>query len=96
MIRQRLAVRGLLATIVGCTTGAQTFEQDLAYQRSEKCKRWPTIVVQRIETDGCVVAIGREFEQYPWLACMAEQGREQQKSKPDLVAPAPVVNPIPR
>jgi len=96
MIRQRLAVRGLLATIVGCTTGAQTFEQDLAYQRSEKCKRWPTIVVQRIETDGCVVAIGREFERYPWLACMAEQGREQQKSKPDLVAPAPVVNPIPR
>jgi hypothetical protein len=96
MIRQGVGVFGLLAAAVGCTTGAQTIEQDLAYQRSEKCKRSPTIVVQRIETDGRVVAIGREFEQYPWLACMAEQGREQQKSKPDLVVPAPIVNPIPR
>ncbi len=96
MIRQGLSVLGFLAATVGCTTGAQTFEQDLAYQRSRKCSQWPTIVVQRIETDGRVVAIGREHEQYQWMACMAEQGREQQKSKPDLVVPAPVVNPIPR
>ena len=96
MIRQRLAVLGFLAAAVGCTTGAQTFEQDLAYQRSQKCTQWPTIVVQRIETNGRVVAIGREHEQGQWMACMAEQGREQQKSKPDLVVPAPIFNSIPR
>jgi hypothetical protein len=88
MIRQRLGGFGLLAAAVGCTTGAQTFEQDLAYQRSQKCKQWPTIVVQRIETDGRVIAIGREHEQYQWMDCMAEQGREQQRSKPDLVVPS--------
>ena len=96
MIRQGLAVLGFLAAAVGCTTGAQTFEQDLAYQRSRKCTQWPTIVVQRIETDGRVVAIGREHEQYQWMACMAEQGREQQKSKPSLVVPDPVVELRPR
>ena len=30
MIRQGLVVLGFLAAAVGCTTGAQTFEQDLA------------------------------------------------------------------
>ncbi len=79
-----------------CMTGAQTMEQDLAYQRTQKCSKWPTIVVQRISTDGRVTVTGRETEQYQWLACMAEQGREQQKSKPDLVVPDPIVNPIPR
>jgi len=27
---------------------------------------------------------------------MATEAREQQRSKPDLVVPAPVVNPLPR
>jgi len=53
-------------------------------------------VLQRINTDGRVIVTGRETEQYQFLACMAEQGREQQKSKPDLVVPDPIVNPIPR
>jgi len=86
----------MVLLVAGCMTGAQTIEQDLAYQRTQHCSRWPTIVVQRINTDGRVVAIGREYEQYPWLQCMAEQAREQQKSKPSLVVPDPIINPIPR
>jgi len=92
----RLLGIGMALVAAGCTTGAQTIEQDLAYQRVQHCSRWPTIVVQRINTDGRVVASGREHEQYPWLQCMAEQAREQQKSKPNLVVPDPIVNPIPR
>ena len=76
----------------GCMTGAQTFEQDLAYQRWKRCDTFATIVLQRIDTDGRVFVIGRETEQYPFLNCMAEQGREQQKSKPGLVVPDPIVN----
>jgi hypothetical protein len=81
---------------LGCMTGAQTIEQDLAYQRFQRCSQWPTIVLQRINIDGRVIVTGRETEQDPFLACMAEQAREQRKSKPDLVVPDPVVNPIPR
>jgi hypothetical protein len=87
---------GLALVAASCTTGAQTIEQDLAYQRVQRCARWPTIVVQRINTDGRVIVTGRETEQYAWLHCMAEQAREQQKSKPNLVVPDPIVNPIPR
>jgi hypothetical protein len=76
----------------GCMTGAQTFEQDLAYQRWKRCDTFATIVLQRIDTDGRVIVMGRETEQYPFLNCMAEQGREQQKSKPGLVVPDPIVN----
>ncbi len=96
MILRRVAAFALgMSFAAGCTTGAQTMEQDLAYQRFQKCREWPTIV-QRIEPSGRVVVMGREFEQYPGLACMSEQTREQLKSKPDLVVPAPIVNPIPR
>ncbi len=80
----------------GCTTGAQTFEQDLAYQRWRRCNTFATIVLERINTDGRVIVTGRETEQYPFLSCMAEQAREQQKSKPDLVVPEPIVNLRPR
>lgn len=80
----------------GCMTGAQTFEQDLAYQRWKRCDTFATIVLQRVNTDGRVIVTGRETEQEQFLACMAEQARLQRKSKPDLVVPAPIVNPIPR
>ena len=73
-------------------TGAQTFEQDLAYQRWKRCDTFATIALQRIDTDGRVIVLGRETEQYPFLNCMAEQAREQQKSKPGLVVPDPIVN----
>jgi hypothetical protein len=43
-----------------------------------------------------VIVTGRETEQYQFLNCMAEQTREQQKSKPGLVVPDPIVNPIAR
>ena len=76
----------------GCMTGAQTFEQDLAYQRWKRCDTFATIVLQRIDTDGRVIVTGRETEQYQFLNCMAEQRREQQKSKPGLVVPDPIVN----
>jgi hypothetical protein len=77
-------------------TGAQTFEQDLAYQRWQRCNTFSTIVLQRINTDGRVIVTGRETEQYQFLSCMADQAREQRKSKPDLVVPDPIVNPLPR
>ena len=80
----------------GCMTGAQTIEQALAYQRWQRCDTFSTIVLQRIDTDGRVIVTGRETEQYQFLACMAEQGLLQQKSKPNLVIPDPIVNPIPR
>jgi hypothetical protein len=80
----------------GCMTGAQTFEQDLAYQRWKRCDTFATIVLQRIDTDGRVIVTGQEKEQYQFLNCMAEQTREQQKSKPNLVVPDPIVNLRPR
>ena len=80
----------------GCLTGAQTFEQDLAYQRWKRCDTFANINLQRIDTDGRVIVTGREFEQYPFLNCMADQAREQQKSKPSLVVPDPIVNLRPR
>ena len=69
-------------------TGAQTFEQDLAFQRWKRCDTFATIALQRIDTDGRVIVTGREPEQAEFLRCMAEQVREQRKSKPNLVAPA--------
>ena len=89
-------VVAIAAGPLGCMTGAQTIEQDLAYQRFQRCSQWPTIVLQRINTDGRVIVTGRETEQYQFLACMAEQALLQQKSKPGLVVPDPIVNPIPR
>jgi len=80
----------------GCMTGAQTFVQDLAYQRWKRCDTFATIVLQRIDTDGRVIVTGRETEQYQFLNCMAEQGLLQQKSKPGLVVPDPIVNLLPR
>jgi hypothetical protein len=80
----------------GCLTGAQTFEQDLAYQRWKRCDTFATIVLQRIDTDGRVIVTGRETEQYQFLSCMAEQTREQRKSKPGLVVPDPIVDLRPR
>lgn len=80
----------------GCMTGAQTVEQDLAYQRWKRCDTFATIVLQRIDTDGRVIVTGLETEQYQFLTCMAEQGREQQKSKPGLVVSDPVFNLRPR
>ena len=80
----------------GCMTGAQTVEQDLAYQRWKRCDTFATVVLQRIDTDGRVIVTGRETEQYQFLNCMAEQTREQRKSKPNLVVPDPIVNLRPR
>jgi hypothetical protein len=70
--------------------------QDLAYQRWQRCDTFATIVIQRIETDGRVIVSGREAERPRFLECMAAEAREQQRSKPDLVVPAPIVNPAPR
>jgi hypothetical protein len=92
---RRLAAGAALA-VVGCMTGAETFEQDLAYQRWKRCDTFPTIVLQRITTDGRVIVTGRETEQPAFLQCMAGQATEQRKSKPGLVVPDPIVNPIPR
>ena len=80
----------------GCTTGAQTFAQDLAYQRWQRCDTIATIVLRRINTDGRVIVTGQETEQSQFLDCMAEQVREQRRSKPDLVAPDPTFDPLPR
>ena len=91
----RLAAALALAA-TGCMTGAQTFEQDLAYQRWKRCDTFATIILQRIDSDGRVIVSGRTAEQYPFLRCMAEQAQEQQKSKPGLVVPDPVVNLRPR
>jgi hypothetical protein len=88
------AAAALLAA--GCTTGAQTMEQDLAYQRWRHCDTFATITLQRIDLDGRVIVTGRETEQPRFLECMAAEAREQQRSKPDLVVPAPIVNPLPR
>ena len=93
MRARRAAIAAAMAIgAAGCMTGAQTFEQDLAYQRWKRCDTFANINLQRIDTDGRVIVTGREFEQYPFLNCMAEQAREQQKSKPDLVVPDPIVN----
>ena len=96
MTAARALAVGLALVAAGCMTGAQTFEQDLAYQRWQRCDTFATMVLQRITTDGRVVVAGRETEQSAFLRCMAEQGREQQKSRPGLVVPDPIVTPIPR
>jgi hypothetical protein len=86
----------LVLAAAGCMSGAQTFEQDLAYQRWKRCDNFTTVILQRIDTDGTVIVLSRTPDQYPFLRCMADQAREQQKSKPDLVVPEPVVNLRPR
>jgi hypothetical protein len=93
MRARRAAIAAAMAIgAAACMTGAQTMEQDLAYQRWKRCDTFANIVLQRIDTDGRVIVTGRETEQYPFLNCMAEQTREQQKSKPNLVVPDPIVN----
>jgi hypothetical protein len=92
---RRLGI-GVALLAAGCLTGAQTMEQDLAYQRWQRCDTFSTIVLQRIDTDGRVIVAGRETEQSQFLACMAAEAREQRRSKPDLIVPDPVVNPLPR
>ena len=89
---RRVVAASLVLAAVGCMTGAQTFEQELAYQRWKRCDNFATVTLQRIDTDGRVVVLSRTAEQNPFLRCMADQAREQQKSKPDLVVPDPVVN----
>jgi len=71
-------------------------EQALAYQRWRHCDTFATITLQRIDLDGRVIVTGRETEQGRFLECMAAEAREQQRSKPDLVVPPPVVHPLPR
>jgi len=95
-VRRFACVVAATVGAAGCMTGAQTFEQALAYQRWQRCDTYSTIVLQRIDADGRVIVAGRETEQFQFLACMAEQVREQQKSKPGLVVPDPIVNPLPR
>jgi hypothetical protein len=94
------AARRLAAALAvagaGCLTGAQTFEQDLAYQRWKRCDTFATITLQRIDTDGRVIVSGRASEQYPFLRCMADEALLQQQSKPGLVVPDPTVNLRPR
>jgi len=92
----RQLVLALALAAAGCMTGARTFEQALAYQRWQRCDTFATITLQRIDTDGRVIVSGRSADQYPFLRCMAEQALEQQKSKPGLVVPEPVVTLQPR
>ena len=89
---RRVVATSLVLAAAGCMTGAQTFEQDLAYQRWKRCDTFTTVILQRIDTDGLVVVLSRTPDQYPFLRCMADQAREQQKSKPNLVVPEPTVN----
>jgi hypothetical protein len=89
---RRVVAASLVLAAAGCMSGAQTFEQALAYQRWKRCDTFATVTLQRIDTDGRVVVLSRTPDQYPFLRCMADQAREQQKSKPDLVVPEPTVN----
>ena len=71
--------------------------QELAFQRWRRCDTFSMITVQRIDTDGRVIATAAgEEERDRFLQCMAEQVREQRRSIPDLVVPEPVVTPLPR
>jgi len=76
----------------GCMTGAQTIEQDLGYQRWKRCDTFATVALKRVDTDGRVTVTGRESERDPFLNCLAEQVREQRKSKPGLIVPEPTFN----
>ncbi len=93
---RRVVTASLVLAAAGCMTGAETFEQDLALQRWKRCDNFTTVILQRIDTDGRVVVLSRTPDQYPFLRCMADQAREQQKSKPNLVVPEPIVNLRPR
>jgi hypothetical protein len=89
---RRVVAASLVLAAAGCMSGAQTFEQALAYQRWKRCDNFTTVTLQRIDTDGRVVVLSRTPDQYPFLRCMADQAREQRKSKPNLVVPEPTVN----
>jgi hypothetical protein len=93
---RRVVAASLVLAAAGCMTGAQTFEQDLAYQRWKRCDNFATVTLQHIDTDGRVVVLSRTPDQDPFLRCMADQAREQRKSKPNLVVPEPTVNLRPR
>lgn len=92
------AARYFAAAVVlltaGCLTGAQTMEQDLALQRWKRCDTFSTIVLRRIDLDGRVIVAGRGAEENAFLRCMADQAREQRRSKPDLVVPEPIFSPL--
>ena len=95
MIRTRSLGIGIALLVAGCLTGAQTMEQDLALQRWKRCDTFSTIVLQRIDLDGRVIVMGRPGpDDNPFLSCMAEQAREQRRSKPDLVVPEPIFSPL--
>ena len=82
MIRTRPLGIGTALLAAGCLTGAQTMEQDLALQRWKRCDTFSTIVS------------GRGPEDNAFLSCMADQAREQRRSKPDLVVPEPIFSPL--
>lgn len=94
MIRTRPLGIGTALLAAGCLTGAQTMEQDLALQRWKRCDTFSTIVLQRINLDGRVIVSGRGPEDNAFLSCMADQAREQRRSKPDLVVPEPIFSPL--
>ena len=95
MIRTRSLGIGIALLAAGCLTGAQTMEQDLALQRWKRCDTFSTIVLQRIDLDGRVIVMSRPGpDDNPFLRCMADQAREQRRSKPDLVVPEPIFSPL--
>jgi len=95
-VARRVVTASLVLAAAGCMTGAETFEQDLALPRWERCDNFTTVVPPRIDSDGRGVVLSRTPDQYPFLRCMADQAREQQKSKPKFVVPEPIVNLRPR
>ena len=79
------ALTALLSAVVitGCATVKDTPAQDLARNRIERCKRFPTVMPQEVRADGSITVLtygaGSVSEYAAWRRCMDEAFAEQRK-----------------
>ena len=74
--------------VAGCSSMGNTLAQDLAWQRWEKCKHFPTIKLKEIKTDGQIwvwTQYGPDLS--AWKECERKAGEEQARGV--AVSPPP-------
>ncbi len=77
-------VLGAAVVLVGCATVRDTPAQDLARNRIERCKRFPSVMPQEVRADGSITVLtygaGAVSEYAAWRRCMDEALEEQRKA----------------
>ena len=81
----------VLTAASGCTLAQNTRAQDLSWERWKTCDRFPTIALDRIDTDGRIVVKGYEIEAQPFTACVQTVAADQARRGVAASADAPVL-----